>query len=107
MDHLTHTLEVSYLKTLQKLLVADEITVEGARTSAQAFLDMLPFESVDDAQQKLNQYCSTFAAFALLRVDLGREAEQIETNELIEQMRTHLKAGDIDAALRVAQESYD
>lgn len=107
MQQLTYTLEVAYLKTLQALLIADEITVDGAHESAQVFLDMLPFESLEDAEEKIEQYCEQFPVFSLLRVEVGRQVEQVETNEVIERMRACLKSGDIDAALAAAKESYD
>lgn len=107
MQQLTHALEVTYLKTLQALLIADEITVDGAHESAQAFLDMLPFDSLQDTEAKIERYCGQFPAFSVLRVEVGRQVEEVETNEVIERMRACLKAGDIDAALVVAKESYE
>ncbi len=107
MQQLTYSLEVAYLKTLQTLLIADEITVDGAHESAQAFLDMLPFDTLHDVEVKIERYCVQFPAFSVLRVEVGRQVEQVETNEVIERMRACMKSGDIDAALAVAKESYE
>jgi hypothetical protein len=104
MNNLTNTLEVTYLKTLEALLMSTAMTVDTARSSAKAFLQMLPFTNEQDVEQKIEQFVRDFPLFISLKMVLLQEEEQIETSDKIEKMRAMLKSGNIDGALSVAQQ---
>lgn len=104
MESTTTALEVTYLKTLIALFTSTAFSADTARASAKSFLSMLPIVSVEDAQNKVEQYVQEYPLFSSLRIALTQQEERVETNERIEKMRGLLARGDINAILTASHE---
>lgn len=102
---LTEKLEYLFLKQIIASLRAKQMTVEESRAHARAFLQIEPFASIDDAHDKMRAFVVEHPSFAVLQEYMDVYYEEKHTEEIIAQMRSHLRQFDVDAALHVAQQN--
>lgn len=82
----------------------NSMTDDAIKTYAQAFLTIKPFSSIEDAKQKMANYATQFPLFAQLSDYIDAYYSEEHKDELIEQMRQHLKNGNIDQAIQIAKQ---
>lgn len=99
----TSQLEFLFLKHLSDGLKSGSIDIPTAKQLTSAFLQIDPFASIDDAKQKMQAFSQQFPSFMQLKNYIDAFYSEQHKDEVIEQMRAHLKQGNIDQALEVAQ----
>ena len=102
-DSLIKNVEVEYLRQLTKILKEGKADRILAKTSAQAFLKLLPFADENDMLLKLGNYGEEFPLFTKLHVYALGLIEELKTKEVLEKMRNLMKNDDIDKAINLVQ----
>ena len=102
-DKLIKDVEVEYLRQLTKVLKEGKADRILAKTSAQAFLKLLPFADDNDMLLKLGNYGKEFPLFTKLHVFALGLVEELKTKEVLEKMRILMKGGSIDKAINLVQ----
>jgi hypothetical protein len=100
---ITDQVEYIFLKTIVTELRGKRMTADQARLSAQAFLKIEPFGSLDDAHHKIHQFVTTFPAFDLLLNYIDAYNDEKNVDRVIEEMRIHIKNNDLEQALIAAE----
>ena len=100
---LNHKLESLYLRTIITGLRDGSITVEESRLFSKAFLQKEPFQSLEEAKQKIYAYVSENPKFEKLKAYIDAYHEEQQVDSKIEQMRAHIKNNNIEEALNVAK----
>ena len=103
LEKLTVDLEYQYLKYVMNTVRDKTLSVPDAKKSAQGFLKLLPFNSVDDVKNKISSYTPEFPFFTFLHKYMSAYDEEQKTAQVIEKMKQHIKNNNIDDALKVAQ----
>lgn len=91
-----------FLKELIQKLQSGDMDKPAAKVASEQFLRLRPFSSVEDLTTKISQFLTVYPEFLMLDTAVKRHAEEIRTHMVIEQMRKHMLAGNIDKALHVA-----
>lgn len=99
----TDQLEFLFLKRLAAGLKAEDIDIPTAKQLAKVFLAIEPFSSVEDARQKMSDFTSEHQYFSQLRDYVDAYYSEQHKDALIEEMRSHIRQGNIDQALEVAK----
>lgn len=102
---LTEQIEYLILEEIIEGLKSNKITKQQAQQFAQEFLQLEPFLSLDDAKNKINNFCQKFSYFSKVDQFINRYFQEKKTAIIIEKMRKYLENKDIDSALKVAMES--
>ena len=102
-DSLIKDVEVEYLRQLTKLLKEGKADRVLAKTSAQAFLKLLPFADDNDMLLKLGNYGEAFPLFTKLHVYALGLIEELKTKEILEKMRVLMKDNNIDGAIQLIE----
>lgn len=103
-QRITSQLEYLFLNKIIEGLRQETIDMPQAKQLAISFLQIEPFTSFADAQQKIAAFIRQRAEFGFLEEYLSAFHEEQQKNVLIEKMRTHMKNGQIDAAIQVAKD---
>lgn len=96
------TLEAQLLKVLIAKLEEASLSVEDAQERAKAFLALLPFASLQDADIKLKQYSKTYPEFAPVELMLLQYEDKQATTEQLMQLRQRLQSLQVEP-LHLAQ----
>jgi hypothetical protein len=96
--------EIEFLRIVAKLLENGDFEIVDARTCAQFFLSLSPFQTVEDLRNKLQQLSSKYPDFKELEVYEMGKSEEAKTDEVLEKMRGLMKNGEIDEALQLTQQ---
>lgn len=99
----SNQLEFLFLKRLSAGLKNGSIDLQTAKKLTSTFLQIEPFSSIEDAIQKMQAFVVQFPDFSQLKEYVEAYFSEQYKDVRIEQMRTHLKQGDIDQALEVAK----
>ncbi|KKQ36547.1 MAG: hypothetical protein US54_C0064G0015 [Candidatus Roizmanbacteria bacterium GW2011_GWA2_37_7] len=100
-DSLIKNIEVEYLRQLTNILKEGKADRTLAKTSAQAFLKLLPFADDNDMLLKLGNFGEEFPLFTKLHVYALGLIEELKTKEVLEKMRKLMKDNDIDGAIQL------
>lgn len=106
LETLKTRLEYIFLKELAALIRDDkdkEISNEDTKKWAQTFLSIEPFNSPEDAQQKVNGFCTTYPQFSRLKEYLDSYIKEEHIDVTLDKMREKIKANDIDGAIAHAK----
>lgn len=93
-------LEYIFLKRLAIGIKGNIIDIPTAKNLATLFLQIEPFTSVDDAKQKMQQFSIQNSYFELLKDYIEAYYSEQHKDAAIEQMRVHIKEGNLDKALQ-------
>lgn len=96
-------LEYKFLKELVKGLRQKNITASDTKIWAQIFLAIEPFTSTQDAHEKISKFCQTYPQFNTLKEYMDSYNKEENIDNIINKMREHIKANDIDSAIKVAK----
>jgi len=110
-NHMDLTEEVKLVeKELVDLIIAhlksNSIAVEAARQQARDFLALLPVSDQRDLLNKLKGLGEKYVeAKTVYAEELGK-VNEVERQRTLEEMRSHISAGNIDAAIAAAKAMY-
>jgi len=100
---LVDQIERDLLAHIYTNLKENKITGVAAQQLAREFLDLLPFKDKKDLVDKLSTLGQKYPEARQTYVNLGIPLEEQHRQERLDQMRAHIKAGDLDKALEVAK----
>jgi len=106
MDNLqkvTEHIEYLFLKQIIKGLRDESITPEQAKEFAQKFLPIEPFQSLDDAKQKIHSYVAAHEQFRPLQDYVDAFHVDLQADQKVEQMKQFIKENRFDEAIQVAK----
>lgn len=98
---ITDHLEYLFLKKIAAGLRDGSVDLPTAKGLAQSFLKIEPFTSVDDAKTKVDTFAIQHNILNMLKEYIDAYFYEHHKDALIEQMRTHIRAGNIDQALNL------
>lgn len=99
-------IEKELVDLIIKHLKANRIAVETARQQAKDFLALLPIEDQRDLLKKLRGLSEKYEeAKEVYAVELGK-VNEVARQQTLNQMRMHIQAGNIDAAIAAAKAMY-
>ena len=101
---LTNQLEFLFLKRIIEGFRERTIDFPTAQDLAKKFLEMEPFASFEDAKQKIGNFVRMREQFGHLAEFIDAFHTEQQKSVLIEKMRVHLKKGEIDQAIKIAQD---
>ena len=100
---LRNRLERIFLKTMVKQLREGKLTIEQSKSLAKEFLVIEPFSSVDDAKSKMESFSQKYPDFAILKEYMDSYSKEQDVENVVDQMRGHIKNNNIDAAIDAAK----
>lgn len=100
---LQQRLEYIFLKEIVRGLRDKTMSVEDSKKWAQTFLTIEPFTSTQDANSKINDFCTKYPQFSRLNTYIDSYAKEENVDAVVDKMREHIKNNDIDSALKVAK----
>lgn len=106
MDNLqkvTDHVEYLFLKQIIKGLRDETITPEQAKEFAQKFLPIEPFQSLDDAKEKIHSYVTAHQQFRPLEDYVNAFHGDLQADKKVEQMKQFIKENKLDEAIQVAK----
>lgn len=103
LQKLTVHLEYIFLKTIVRELKSNHIKIADAKNYAIAFRKLEPFRSLEDAKTKMTQFSTLYKAYVLPEDYIDIYFQELKKDELIEQMREHLKKNEIDQAIQLVK----
>ena len=101
---MTDALEHILFKQIIDGLKQNTLDMPDAKKSAQEFLQMEPFASVEDGKEKMNKFVQEYAQFVKMKEYMDAFHEEQHLDAKIEQMQQHIRNDNIDEALRIAKD---
>lgn len=101
---LTHQLEYEFIKKIINGLETKNIDIPSAKQYAIEFLSMEPFESVEDANNKIANFCQEHKEFLNLKEYMDAYNRERSTHQKVNTMRKLIKENNIDEALNIAKQ---
>lgn len=102
---LTDDLEYMFLKKIVTGLHHEKINITDSRMYAQEFLKIEPFQSIEDAMQKIHIFTSRHEYFHELDKFMNEYYEEKRMGDIIEKMSKYIKNDQVDEALKIATTS--
>ena len=102
-QELVDQVERDLLAHIYTNLKENKLTGVAAQQLAQEFLGLLPFKDKKDLVDKLSALGQKYPEARETYVNLGIPLEEQHRQERLDQMRAHIKSGDLDKALEVAK----
>lgn len=99
---ITDHLEYIFIRKIIEGLNDSSISIPAAKDYAIAFRKLQPFESIDDAKSKMNQYSDQNPLFQQLKEYTTAYHSEQKLGAVIDKMRGYMKNNQIDEALEVA-----
>ena len=103
MQELIDQVERDLLAHIYTNLKENKLSGVAAQELAKEFLALLPFKDKKDLVDKLSSLGQKYPEARETYVNLGIPIEEQQRQERLDQMRTHIKSGNIDKALEVAK----
>jgi len=98
----TSYLEYLFLKKIINGLRSEEINEAQSKGFAADFMKMEPFNSIEDAKNKILAFANQYSYFAELTEYMNAYHDEKRIGQVIEKMRKYMKSNEIDKALEVA-----
>jgi hypothetical protein len=95
-------IEVAFISELIRQLRAGEQTEAQAKAVTRLFLGLYPFRTLQDTREKIDHFVVVHPAFAELKLTLAHYEDYSRTQDVLEKMRKHMKAGKLDEAIGAA-----
>jgi len=102
MKKVTNDLAYMFLKRIVTGLRDGSIDVQRAKLLARLFINLEPFNSIDDAKVKMHTFATQNPHFQELDTYMTAYHEEKKIGQVIDKMRKYMKDNDIDNALAVA-----
>lgn len=102
MEDLVREIEIAFIKKLMRLIQDKVIPVDQARLIARHFIALFPFHDVADIKAKVAQFLTLQTQFEEMNFVLTKWDDEEKTRAVIDKMREHIKAGEVDKAIAVA-----
>lgn len=102
MDELVVHIETAYIKKLMRLIQDQALSVNDARMVTKHYLALFPFHDVEDIKAKITKFMELHHQFPELAFELKKWDDEAQTRSVINKMREHIKAGEVDKAIAVA-----
>ncbi|OGK09479.1 hypothetical protein A2767_04085 [Candidatus Roizmanbacteria bacterium RIFCSPHIGHO2_01_FULL_35_10] len=96
-------IENEFLNLLIELLEKGVIDESYAKQTTQSFLNLYPFDSLENLKDKLNNFVSNNKEFLPFYTTYLHQEELYKTKDVLVKMRSFLKQNKIDEALQVAK----
>lgn len=100
-DEFVKKIEIEYLRLLSQFLEEGKIDRAYAKSSAQKYLTLLPFESIEDIQDKIQSFGEEFPELGKYTIYVHGEIDELKTQNVLEKMRHMMKNDNIDEALNL------
>lgn len=101
---LKEQLEYLFMRVIIGKLKADQMQPIEAKTLAQEFLKAEPFASIEDAHSKVDGFVAKNPLFSLLKEYSDIYYDEEHLDEKMELMKKHIKANNLDEAMKVIQQ---
>ena len=85
-NELMQTFQANYLHLIASLLRLGQIDLRTAKATAHELLNLLPFNSYDDLQQKIKKYTEKYPKLAQLYTNILKSIDHYRTKELMSKM---------------------
>lgn len=102
MKKLTDQLDYLLMKKIINGLRDGSVSIPNAKLLAHEYLAVKPFDSVEDAKQKVHNLINITPLYQTLKDYMDAYHEEQKINSVIEKMRQHMDNNNVDAALEVA-----
>lgn len=103
LQKITTHLEYLFLIKIANGLKGKQVDLSTARSLAREFLKIEPFKDLVDAKDKIDKFASLHPLLSNLKEYIDGFYYEHHKDEKLEQMRQHIKAGNIDEALGVVK----
>jgi hypothetical protein len=100
---ITDHLEYLFLIKIANGLKGKQVDIPTSKSLAQEFLKIEPFQTLEDARSKIDKFASLHPLLTNLKEYIDGYYFEHHKDEMLEQMKAHMKAGNIDEALRVVK----
>ena len=97
-------LEHMFLRVLVSKLKKQTMHAADIQPISQKFLGIEPFASVEDAHAKVGQFVSEHPDFQILKEYADVYSDEENLDQKLKAMRDHLKANNVDEALKVVNQ---
>lgn len=87
---LTKQLEVDFLKAVSEQLASGEINTPIAKRAGKDFLDLLPFNSESDMQEKIKTFAQKYQTMEKVYAILLTYLDEEKTVELLDKLRLYI-----------------
>jgi hypothetical protein len=101
LEKMVTVIEKEYIQQLIDLLHQDKINTPEAKISAQEFLALGPFVSLQDLEQKLKGFGEKYPLFNPLYMTMYAYVEKAQTDSKVQKMHELIKQDKIDEALQL------
>jgi len=101
---LSTQLEFLLLKYLASNLQDGKMDIPYAKVRASTFLAIEPFASIEDAKAKMQKLAIQYPDCSFLQRYVDAYYSEQHKDKVVEQMREHIKQGNLDQALEVAKQ---
>lgn len=100
---ITDHLEYLFLIKIANGLKGKQVDLPTAKSLAQEFLKIEPFKDLVDARDKIDKFASIHPLLTNLKEYIDGYYYEHHKDDKLEQMRAHIKAGNIDEALSIVK----
>lgn len=105
LQKLVHDVQFAFLKHIIEGLKNKTLSLEEGRKFAVDFLKIEPFTSPEDAEEKLKHFQETYPEYGFLYAFIKAYNKEKKMGPVIQKMKEHIQANEIDKALQIAQNS--
>lgn len=102
-QQLTEQVEADLLQEVIANMTDSKISMDQAQKLATDFLALLPVEDKKDLLEKLQNLGKAYPEAQAVFIKYAQSEEESTRQRKLDAMATHIKAGSVDQALRVAK----
>lgn len=95
--------DIEYLRILSSLLKTGQMKASEAKKNAQAFLELLPFETYDTMKAKITSFTTIHPQFNALKIILMQIEEEDKTQDVLGKMRSLMQENKLDEVVDMAK----
>lgn len=94
-------LEYLFVRVIISEIKKQKMHANDVKPLCQEFLKEEPFSSIEDAHEKVDSFVAAHPQFSVLKEYANVYSDEDKIDEKLDIMRQHLKANNIDDALKV------